>query len=145
MEIGMSLAELPPWARALLGEARVARLGHLDEDGRPRVLPVTFAVCGPALVTALDDVKAKAPGEPARVRRLRAHPAASLLVDVYDEDWSRLRWVQVLGTVAVREAAAAGAALDALAAKYPAYAERRPPGPVLELTPGRVLAWAAAS
>jgi PPOX class probable F420-dependent enzyme len=145
METGMSLAELPAWARALLGEARVARLGHLDEDGGPRVLPVTFAVAGPALVSALDDVKPKSGREPARVRRLRARSAASLLVDVYDEDWTRLRWVQVLGPVRVLDAADAGGALDALAAKYPAYAERRPPGPVLELTPARVLAWAAAS
>jgi PPOX class probable F420-dependent enzyme len=145
MEKGMSLADLPAWARALLGEAPVARLGHLDEEGRPRVLPVTFAVVGPLLVTALDDVKPKSGREPARVRRLRARPAASLLVDVYDEDWSRLRWVQALGPVRIRDAVETGAALDALAAKYPAYAERRPPGPVLELTPERVLAWAAAS
>jgi PPOX class probable F420-dependent enzyme len=138
-----TLAELPAWARALLDDARVARLAHADEEGHPRVLPVTFAVCGAALVTAIDDWKPKAGGEPARVRRLRARPAAAVLVDAYDEDWGRLAWVQVLGDVAVRPAAEAGAALDALAAKYPPYAARRPPGPVLELTPRRALAWTA--
>jgi PPOX class probable F420-dependent enzyme len=140
---GATLAELPDWARTLLERARVARLAHVDEEDRPRVLPVTYAVCGAALVTAIDDWKPKTGGEPARVRRLRARPAASLLVDVYDDDWSRLAWVQVLGDVAVRPAAEAGAALDALAAKYPSYAARRPPGPVLELAPRRALAWAA--
>jgi PPOX class probable F420-dependent enzyme len=138
-----TLAELPPWAHALLDEARVARLGLLDDKGRPRVLPVTFAICAGALVSAIDDVKAKAGGEPARVRWLRARPAASLLVDRYDDDWDRLAWVQALGHVGVRAPSEAPAALAALAARYRAYAERPPPGPVLVLAPTRVLAWRA--
>ena len=41
-----TLDELPRWARALLDEARVGHLGLIDGHGRPRVLPVTFAVAG---------------------------------------------------------------------------------------------------
>ncbi len=39
---------LPDWARELLETERVGHLGLLDDDGRPRVLPVTFAVVGGA-------------------------------------------------------------------------------------------------
>ena len=85
----MTLDELPAWARELVNTAPVARLGLLDERDRPRVLPVTFAVFDDALWTAIDR-KPKSSAEPARVRRLRRHPEATLLVDAYFDDWSRL-------------------------------------------------------
>jgi PPOX class probable F420-dependent enzyme len=121
---------------------RVGHLGLLDSDDRPRVLPVTYALAEDALWSAID-WKRKRPGEPARVRWLRRRPEATLTVDVYDDDWSRLVWVQVLGTVAVLEAADATAGLDALASKYPQYADRPPAGPVLRLAPERALHWSA--
>jgi len=61
------------------------------------------------------------------------------VVDVYDDDWSRLAWVQLLGRVEVVEVAGAASAMDALAAKYEAYASKRPPGPLLRLSPERAL------
>ena len=61
--------------------ARVARLGLLDESDDPRILPVTFAEHEDALWSAVDR-KPKRTSEPARLRRLRRRPQASLLVDV---------------------------------------------------------------
>src|SRR5436190_567980 len=54
----------------MLESERVARLGLLGEDDRPRVLPVTFAVAGGALYSAID-----------RMRRLVTLVAAIVLVD----------------------------------------------------------------
>jgi PPOX class probable F420-dependent enzyme len=134
---------LPDWARALLDSAPVAHLGLLDSDDNPRVLPVTFAVCGGELWSAVDHKPKRVPGsELARVRWLRRNPAAALTVDRYSDDWEQLAWVQALGTVALLDDPAA-AALDALRAKYPQYAERAPAGPFLRLTPGRVVWWRA--
>jgi PPOX class probable F420-dependent enzyme len=121
----------------------VGHLGYLDEQDRPRVLPVTFALHEGELWSAIDH-KPKRPGEPARVRALRRRPGAALLVDVYDDDWSKLAWVQVLGRVEVMEAAEAEAPLDALVEKYEPYRERRPDGPLLRLVPERVLCWRAS-
>jgi hypothetical protein len=45
----------------------------------------------------------------------------------------------------VVEADEAPAALDALAAKYPAYRDRRPAGPLLRLAPHRALHWRASA
>ena len=64
------------------------------------MLPVTFAVWEGAVWSAIDR-KPKRSGEPARVRRLRRRPEAALLVDRYDDDWSRLAWVEARGTVSV--------------------------------------------
>jgi PPOX class probable F420-dependent enzyme len=138
----VTLEELPEYARHLLATARVGHLGLLDADNRPRVLPVTFALAEGALWSAID-WKSKRTAEPARVRWLQRRPEAALTVDVYDDDWSKLAWVQVLGRVEVLAASAAGPGLEALASKYPQYRERPPGGPVLRLAPERALHWGA--
>ena len=139
----MRLETLPDWASDLLATERVARLAYLDDDERPRVLPVTFAVAGGAVWSAIDEKPKRSP-EPARVGYLRRRPEASLLVDRYDDDWSRLAWVQLLGRVDVLPAGDSPEAMAALAAKYEPYAERTPPGPLLRLTVERTLHWRAA-
>jgi PPOX class probable F420-dependent enzyme len=137
-----SVAELPEWARGLLASAPVARLGMIDDDGAPRVLPVTFAVTGSSLVTAVDHKPKRRPGaELARVKWLRAHPRAALTVDRYDDDWSRLAWVQALGVVRVLSVEDAPDAIAALVARYPQYVDQAPGGPVLMLVPERLLWW----
>lgn len=138
----MTLEELPEYARELLASARVGHLGLLDEDDRPRVLPVSFAVAEGALWTAVD-WKRKTASEPARIRFLRRRPDAALTVDLYDDDWSRLAWVQVLGTVDVLAVGEGAAGLEALTAKYEQYVERPPAGPLLRLNPVRALSWQA--
>jgi PPOX class probable F420-dependent enzyme len=121
----------------------VARLGLLDEADLPRVLPVTFAVFEGALWSAIDR-KPKRSREPARVRRLRRRPDATLLVDAYHDDWARLAWVEVRGPVSVLDATEAADALAALAAKYEQYRAEPPQGPLLRLAPERFACWRAS-
>ena len=129
----------------MLERARVAHLGLLDDGGRPRVLPVTYAVRGARLVTAVDHKPKRRPGEDlARVRWLRARPSAALTVDRYDDDWNRLAWVQALGNMDVLDVSAASDAVAALAARYEQYRTQPPAGPVLALSPERLLWWRAS-
>jgi PPOX class probable F420-dependent enzyme len=132
--------QAPPWAIALLDSEPVGHLGFLDEDGHPRVQPVTFARLGDAIVTAIDDKPKRR--TPARLRRLQANPSAALTVDRYDDDWTRLAWVQVLGAVTIH--AEHAQALAALQQRYPQYRTTPPRGPFLQLNPRRVLCWRAA-
>ena len=127
----------------MLEGERVARLAFLDADDHPRVLPVTFAVAEGAIWSAIDE-KPKRAAEPARIRWLRRRPEAALNVDVYDDDWERLAWVQLLGRVEVLELDAGARGLEALAVKYAPYRERRPPGPLLRFEVERTLSWRAA-
>jgi PPOX class probable F420-dependent enzyme len=114
----------------------------VDGDGAPRVLPVVYAVSDGALVSAVDQKPKRQPGEElARVRWLRARPRGALTIDSYEEDWSRLAWVQALGAVEVVAAADAPGAIAALTTRYPQYRDRPPPGPVLALRPDRLLWW----
>jgi PPOX class probable F420-dependent enzyme len=139
----MRLETLPAWAGELLASERVARLAYVDDDDRPRVLPVTFAVAGAAVWSAIDE-KPKRTAMPARLRYLERRPEAALLVDVYDDDWTELAWVQLLCRVEVLPVDSAPEAVAALAAKYEQYASRTPPGPLLRMSPERALHWRAA-
>ena len=140
-----NLASAPPWARELLEAERVARLGLLDDDGSPRVLPVTFAVVAGDLWSAVDHKpKSAAPRRLARLRWLAERPAACLTVDRYSDDWQQLAWVQVNGVAAVLDAEPHDEVLAALAGRYPQYRERAPQGPLLRLVPKRVVCWRAA-
>ena len=119
----------PPTA-AELGFVRNARVGHLatvDARNRPAVVPVCFAVLDgdePAIVSVLDE-KPKRVGDRqlARVRNILHQPEVMLVVDRYDEDWSRLAFVQLRGTAALLEPGVnehAGA-IAALRRTYPQY------------------------
>jgi PPOX class probable F420-dependent enzyme len=135
--------DLVEWANKLLETARVGRLGLLDEEGAPRVLPVTFAIAEGRIWSAVDR-KPKRSGEPARLRFLRRDPRAAVTVDQYSDDWEQLAWVQVLGRVEIVEVGDGAAGMEALREKYEPYREETPPGPLLALEPRRYLWWRAA-
>jgi PPOX class probable F420-dependent enzyme len=137
------LTDLEDWARELLARSRVARLGLLDSDDRPRVLPITFAVAEGRIWTAIDS-KPKRPGtEPARLRFLRRRPEVAVTVDRYDDDWSRLAWVQILGRASLHPIDEEPEALTALTERYEQYRAEPPGGPLIAIKPTRVLAWRA--
>ena len=144
MATGATLDDLPTWVGALLDDARVGHLGVLDGRGRPRVLPVTFAVVDGAVWSAVDHKPKRRPGEElARVRWLRERPEATVTVDRYDDDWTQLAWVQLIGATAVVGVAGHDRVLSALAERYPQYRERPPGGPLLRLTVERTVCWSA--
>lgn len=139
------LESLPVWASELLSGARVARLGMVDGDGQPRVQPVTFALSGERIWSAVDaKPKAVAASRLARVRFLRAEPRVALTVDEYAEDWRSLAWVQVLARASIVPVSSSIEALRALVVKYPQYRETQPEGPLVSLLPTRCLWWRAA-
>src|SRR5207302_3952818 len=104
-------------------EARVARLATVDEQGRPHVVPICFAVDGDLLYTAVD-AKPKRTRELRRLRNVEANPAVEVVIDQYEEDWSRLWWVRLRGTARVTELH--GRALEMLQQKYEQYRESPP-------------------
>jgi PPOX class probable F420-dependent enzyme len=142
--------------RALLERSRRAVLGTTSPSGRPRLVPVAFAVIesasGAVVYSALDE-KPKTVSDPnhlARVRDIRDRPNVSLLVDEWHEDWSRVRWLRLDGTATLldpdsRDAREHGAALRALRDRYPQYADQRLEArPIVRVAVSRVVGWSAA-
>ena len=74
---------LAPADRAFLDSARTATLATIAGDGRPRLVPICFAVADDVVWTPLDE-KPKAVADVrslARVRDIVVRPAVSLLVE----------------------------------------------------------------
>jgi PPOX class probable F420-dependent enzyme len=113
--------------RCFLAAQRVARLATADAAGRPHVVPICYALAGNTVYFTIDEKPKKAPG--ARLKRLsnlRENPFAALVVDRYDEDWSRLGWVMVQGRAEVLEAGPEHDSAQArLCARYPQLAAMR--------------------
>ena len=132
---------MPSLPRAIaeerLASARVGRLATVSAEGLPHIVPVTFALLGEMIVTAVD-AKPKSTRALRRLENVRATGRASLLVDHYEEDWARLWWVRVDGPAQVVESEVA---IDALVAKYAQYRTARPAGPVIALEPERWRSW----
>ncbi len=113
-----------PELRRRVAASPIARLATVRADGHPHVVPVCFALDDDRIVSVVDQ-KPKRTTALRRLDNVRTHPAVSLLVDHYDDDWTRLWWVRVDGTATVRDAGPEHeSAIDLLAAKYAAV-----PGP----------------
>jgi PPOX class probable F420-dependent enzyme len=130
--------------RRLVAEARVGHLATLGQDGWPHLVPLCFVLDGDTVYSAVD-WKPKRTQDLRRLQNVRARPQATLLVDRYDEDWTRLCWVRLAGSARVLEAGSERArALELLALKYPQYRARPPDGAVLALDVERWRGWSAA-
>ena len=136
---------LTPEQIGFIERRRVAHLATADGTGQPHVLPICFAVAGGAIFTAIDEKPKRVDASSLRrVRNILADPRVSLVWDHYEENWTRLAWLQLRGTAELVEAAAErAAALAALRDRYPQYRgmdlEARP---LIKVTPRRVRWWA---
>ena len=98
--------------------AHLATISGAGDDARPHLVPVVFCVLDDAIYVPIDG-KPKANGRLKRIANIEANPAVSLLIDEYDEDWSKLRWLRVDGTATMVPTKPNIAA--ALRRKYPQY------------------------
>jgi PPOX class probable F420-dependent enzyme len=130
-------------ARGRLGSARVARLATAGGDGQPHLVPVTFAVDGDLIYTAVD-YKPKKSTNLRRLKNIRENPRVALLADHYDDDWDLLWWVRVDGWASVVEdERALQDPIDVLADRYEQYREHRPAGPVIVIQAERWKGWSS--
>lgn len=137
---------LPAWADEMLRAARVGRLATADPAGRPLVVPVCYAFDGRAIYSAIDAKPKRAAGRGLRrIRNIEENPQVSLVVDEYDEEWTRLCYVIVEGQAALLTGGETfGRAVDLLRAKYPQYRAMgldREAGLLIAIAPTRILSW----
>ena len=133
----------PDEARSRFAAARVARLATVGPDSAPHLVPVTFAVEGDRIVTAVD-TKPKRGGRLRRLENLDANARVCLLVDHYDEDWRALWWVRADGRGRVLEAGPETEhAFELLRERYRQYASVELIGPAMVVEVERWTGWSA--
>ena len=124
---------LPSWAAS----CPLARLATVGET-HPHIVPVVFCEVRGAIYVPIDG-KPKSGRRLQRLRNIDRDAAVCLLVDVYDDDWSRLRWVRVDGRAERTPTTDAVAA--ALRAKYPQYVTTPLGNSAIRITVDRVRSW----
>jgi PPOX class probable F420-dependent enzyme len=131
--------------RSRVDRARVGRLATVDADGRPHLVPICFALDGEVLYSAVDQ-KPKRSRRLRRLENIRRNPAVTVLVDHYEEDWSRLWWVRLQGEARVLDdGSESERALALLAEKYAQYRREPPAGPVVRLDIREWRGWSGAT
>jgi PPOX class probable F420-dependent enzyme len=122
----------------------MARLATLDPDGRPHLVPIVFAVDGDTLYSAVD-AKPKRSRTLRRIENARARPDVTVLVDHYDDDWTKLWWIRLRGRARVLEdGSEADRALELLREKYAQYRDEPPGPPVLAIDVAEARTWSAS-
>jgi PPOX class probable F420-dependent enzyme len=141
---------LPAPVAGFVTSARVGRLATADAVGQPMVVPICYAFDGAALYSAVDaKPKQTAPEDLKRNRNLRENSRVSIVIDEYQEDWTRLRYVIIQGRAdLLTEGPQFAHGVDLLVAKYSQYRTLGLPrdrGLMIRVTPSRVSAWQYSS
>jgi len=104
-------------------------------------VPIVFALEGDTLYSAVDR-KPKRSQTLRRIENARARPDVTILVDHYEEDWSRLWWIRLRGRARVLDdGEERQRALELLREKYPQYLGEPPDGPVLAVDIAELREW----
>jgi PPOX class probable F420-dependent enzyme len=127
---------------------RVARLATADAEGNPHVIPVCYAFDGLRFYTPLDEKpKRVVESKLRRVRNIVERPEVALVIDQYDDDWSRLGYVLVQGRAELLEPENTlhTRALELLRERYWQYrAMALEKYAVIAITPIHVVSWGPA-
>lgn len=129
--------------RRRIDAAMVARMATVNRDGGPHIVPITFALGEDALYSAID-FKPKKTTDLQRLRNIEANPKVSVLVDHYEDDWTKLWWVRVDGSARiVIDGADFERAIALLTERYQQYRSARPEGPAVVIAIDRMTGWSA--
>ncbi len=138
-------------AGATLSEAQhcfvdASRVGHLataERDGVPHIVPVCYALAGSALYITVDEKPKRTDRPLKRLRNIADNPSVAVLVDRYEEDWTRLGWVLLRGRAEILLTGPEHDQAQAqLSSRYRQYATMDlAPLPVIALRIERVTSW----
>ena len=139
---------LSPEDRAFLHQARVGHLATASADGVPHVVPICFVFDGACLYSPIDaKPKRVSASRLRRLKNLRENSRVSLVVDHYEEDWARLRYVLISGRGDILEdGAERERAHGLLREKYPQYRTMAGfgEGPLVRIIPEKIVTWRGA-
>lgn len=122
----------------------MAVLATIGRNGLPHLVPIVFAVTSSSHLVWAVDHKPKQGRSLARLTNLARDPRSVVLVQHYENDWSRLWWVRLEGnTTEITSSGPMAIALEKLREKYPPYIQNPPQGPFMELTVTRTVGWRA--
>lgn len=139
-------SRLSPRALRLIRSARIAHLATADRSGQPHAVPICFVFDDKYFYSPIDEKpKRTAPAKLKRLRNIAENPQVSLVIDHYDENWSKLAYVLITGAARIMQRGQKHRlAVTLLRRKYSQYRtmaiDRRP---VIVIKPKRITGWSA--
>lgn len=131
-------------SRARVQTLKVARLATIGTDGSPHLVPITFALEGETLWTAVDH-KPKRTTALQRLANIDRDPRITVLFDHYDEDWTKLWWCRATGRADVlHDGPEHTRGVQALMERYEQYREHVPDGAVIRVSIEAWRTWSAS-
>jgi PPOX class probable F420-dependent enzyme len=137
---------IPQDVEEFIERARVARLATIDSEFKPHLVPVVFVFDGNHFFIPVDEKRKTAkPEKLKRIRNIHYNPNVALLIDQYDEDWTKLAFVMIQGKASVaskREGnIQVGEAYKKLMTKYIQYQKVGIGEVCIIITPKKVASW----
>jgi PPOX class probable F420-dependent enzyme len=86
--------------KTIISKAKVARLATVDIKCTPYLVPVVFVVDNDNdyyFIPIDEKTKRSRPENLKRVRNIQENPNVALLIDEYNEDWTKLYFVMIQG------------------------------------------------
>ena len=136
--------ELSAGALRLLRASRIGHLATSDKSGQPHVVPICFVFDGTDFFSPIDEKpKRTAPRKLKRLKNIRENPRVSLVIDRYDEDWTKLGYVLVFGTARILSRGEKHRkAVRLLRRKYRQYRSMAiQERPMIVVRPSRIISW----
>jgi PPOX class probable F420-dependent enzyme len=144
--LSLHASRLTTSASRFIRSAPVAHLATADANFRPHVIPICFVFDGKSIYSAIDEKPKRAtPSKLKRLRNIEENPQVAVVIDRYEDDWSKLAYVLVFGQARVLVSGAKHRkAVTLLRRKYPQYRTMRIDRlPMILIRPARVTSWGA--
>ena len=90
--------------KTIISKAKVARLATVDIKCTPYLVPVVFVVDNDNdyyFIPIDEKTKRSRPENLKRVRNIQENPNVALLIDEYNEDWTKLYFVMIQGKASI--------------------------------------------
>ena len=88
---------LTPIQRDFLEQQRVGHLASVGPGEAPHVVPIVYAVVAETICFVVDDKPKRTRTGLKRLLNIAANPQVAVVVDRYDDDWSRLAYILIHG------------------------------------------------
>ena len=125
---------------------KIARMATVDKLGKPLVLPICYAFDGNNIYTPIDKKpKSVTINKLKRIRNILENQNISIVIDNYDDNWSKLGYVIIHGKAElIHSGSEYDESLRILSEKYPQYREMKLSQlnlPVIRIVPNRIISW----
>ncbi len=93
---------IAPDIEDFIQRARVARLATVGSGFKPHLVPTVFVFDGSHFFIPVDSKRKKTkPEKLRRIKNIEGNPNVALLIDEYNEDWTRLAFVLIQGIASI--------------------------------------------